>query len=65
MKLLLNSGLLSVEKNGKEKIYSLMLEQAIKLIKELLSSLEEDILLENGAEFLNRDNERRNTEMER
>ncbi|MDO5601911.1 MAG: metalloregulator ArsR/SmtB family transcription factor [Oscillospiraceae bacterium] len=43
MKLLLDAGLVSVKKNGKERIYSLNLQTAIKQLKELLSSIETDV----------------------
>lgn len=43
MKLLLDSGLVEVEKNGKERIYSLCMENAVGLLKGLLASIEEDM----------------------
>lgn len=43
LKLLLDSKLLSVTKNGKERLYSLCMGEAIELLKSLLSSLEKDI----------------------
>lgn len=43
MKLLLDASLVSVKKNGKERIYSLNLQNAVKQLKELLLSLESDI----------------------
>lgn len=42
MKLLLDAGLVSVKKNGKERIYSLNLQKTIKQLKDLLSSIEMD-----------------------
>ena len=42
MKLLLDAGLVSVKKNGKERIYSLNLQKTIKQLKVLLSSIEMD-----------------------
>lgn len=42
LKLMLDCKLVEVTKNGKERIYSLSMENAIALIKELLVSLEED-----------------------
>ena len=42
MKLLLDAGLASVKKNGKERIYSLNLQKTIKQLKDLLSSIEMD-----------------------
>ena len=42
MKLLLEAGLVSVKKNGKERIYSLNLQKTIKQLKDLLSSIEMD-----------------------
>lgn len=43
MKLLLDSGLVTVVKNGKERIYSLSMDQAIAQLKCLLESLETDM----------------------
>lgn len=43
MKLLLDGGLVTVTKRGKERIYSLSMEKAIGQIKELLASLEADM----------------------
>ncbi|WP_130861856.1 metalloregulator ArsR/SmtB family transcription factor [Bacilliculturomica massiliensis] len=43
LKLLLDAGLLSVKKNGKERIYSLDLQKAMAQLKELLLSIEADI----------------------
>lgn len=43
MKLLLDAGLVSVQKNGKERIYSLNLQKAVDQLKELLFSIESDI----------------------
>lgn len=43
MKLLLDSGLVSVTKNGKERIYRLCMENAVGLLKNLLKSIEEDM----------------------
>ena len=43
LKLLLDADLVAVKKNGKERIYSLRLEKAIKQLKQLLSSMENDI----------------------
>lgn len=43
MKLLLDSGLLSVEKNGKERMYTLNMAQAVSQLKELLSAIEADM----------------------
>lgn len=42
LKLLLDAGLVSVKKNGKERIYSLNLQKTIKQLKDLLSSIEMD-----------------------
>lgn len=42
LKLLLDSGLVAVTKNGKERIYHLCMEPAIEQLKELLVSLEAD-----------------------
>ena len=42
LKLLLDSGLVRVTKNGKERIYSLCMDNAIKLLKDLLASIEDD-----------------------
>lgn len=43
MKLLLDAGLVSVKKSGKERIYSLNLQKALKQLRELLLSIETDI----------------------
>jgi hypothetical protein len=43
MKLLLDAGLVSVKKSGKERIYSLNLKKALKQLRELLLSIETDI----------------------
>lgn len=43
MKLLLDSGLVTVTKNGKERIYSLCMENAIGLLRNLLESIEKDM----------------------
>lgn len=43
MKLLLDGGLVTVKKNGKERIYSLCMENAIEQLKKLLLSLEKDM----------------------
>lgn len=43
MKLLLDAGLVSVKKNGKERIYSLNLQKTLERLKELLLSIEADI----------------------
>lgn len=43
MKLLLDAGLVSVRKNGKERIYSLSLQKAMEQLRELLLSIETDI----------------------
>ncbi len=42
LKLLLDSGLVRVTKNGKERIYSLCMDNAIELLKDLLASIEDD-----------------------
>lgn len=42
LKLLLDSGLVEVTKNGKERIYSLRMERAVGQLKKLLASLEKD-----------------------
>ncbi|PNV62985.1 transcriptional regulator [Clostridium sp. chh4-2] len=42
LKLLLDSGLVRVAKNGKERIYSLCMDNAIELLKDLLASIEDD-----------------------
>lgn len=42
LKLLLDSGLVRVTKNGKERIYSLCMDNAIELLKNLLASIEDD-----------------------
>ena len=43
MKLLLDAELVSVRKIGKERIYSLNLQNAVGQLKELLSSIESDM----------------------
>lgn len=43
MKLLLDGGLVTVTKSGKERIYSLSMENAIEQIKKLLASIETDM----------------------
>lgn len=43
MKLLLDSGLVTVTKSGKERIYCLNMEQAISQLRSLLVSLENDM----------------------
>lgn len=43
MKILLDGGLVKVMKSGKERIYSLCMENALGLLKELLKSIEEDM----------------------
>ena len=43
MKLLLDAGLVSVKKNGKERIYSLHLQRTVEQLKALLASIETDI----------------------
>lgn len=43
MKLLLDAGLVSVKKNGKERIYSLNLQKTVQQLRELLLSIETDI----------------------
>lgn len=43
LKLLLDSRLVEVKKNGKERIYSLNLENSIEQLKSLLSSIEDDM----------------------
>lgn len=43
LKLLLDGGLVTVTKNGKERIYSICLEQAVNLLKNLLTSIENDM----------------------
>ena len=43
MKLLLDSKLVEVTKNGKERIYRLNMDTAVRQLKSLLASLEEDI----------------------
>lgn len=43
LKLLLDSKLVEVTKNGKERIYSLCMENALKQLKNLLISLEQDM----------------------
>ena len=43
LKLLLDSNLVSVTKNGKERIYRLNLAAAVKQLKTLLASLENDM----------------------
>lgn len=47
LKLLLDGGLVTVTKNGKERIYSIRMEHAMELLKKLLTSLEEDM---NGGQ---------------
>lgn len=43
LKLLLDAELVQVTKNGKERIYSLCLEKAVKQLRDLLSSIENDM----------------------
>ena len=43
LKLLLDSKLVEVTKNGKERIYRLNMDTAVRQLKSLLASLEEDI----------------------
>lgn len=43
MKLLLDGGLVTVKKNGKERIYSLCMENAVEQLKKLLMSIEKDM----------------------
>lgn len=43
MKLLLDVGLVDVTKNGKERIYSIRMDNAIGQLKKLLASIEEDM----------------------
>lgn len=43
MKLLLDSGLVKVTKNGKERIYSLCMENALGQLKALIASIEDDM----------------------
>ncbi len=43
LKLLLDAGLVSVQKNGKERIYRLNLQKAMEQLRELLLSIETDI----------------------
>ncbi|WP_133964910.1 ArsR/SmtB family transcription factor [Eubacterium limosum] len=43
MKLLLDAGLVSVKKSGKERIYRLNLQKTLERLKELLLSIEADI----------------------
>lgn len=43
MKLLLDSGLVNVTKNGKERIYTLSMEYAVERLKSLLASIESDM----------------------
>lgn len=43
LKLLLDAGLVTVTKNGKERIYSICMEHAIALLQSLLLSLEKDM----------------------
>lgn len=43
LKLLLDSGLVTVVKNGKERIYSLSMDHAITQLRSLLESLETDM----------------------
>lgn len=43
LKLLYDAGLVSVEKKGKERLYSLKMEQTVALLKELLASIEADM----------------------
>lgn len=43
LKLLLDSGLVSVRKEGKERYYKLQLAESVELLKRLIVSLEADI----------------------
>lgn len=43
LKLLLDAELVSVRKNGKERIYRLNLQHAVALLKELLHAVESDL----------------------
>lgn len=43
MKLLLDSGLVTVEKSGKERMYRLRMEPAVAQLRSLLGSMEEDM----------------------
>lgn len=43
LKLLLDSGLVEVRKNGKERIYRLNMNNAIRQLKSLLESIEKDM----------------------
>ncbi|MEE0435897.1 MAG: metalloregulator ArsR/SmtB family transcription factor [Peptococcaceae bacterium] len=43
LKLLLDAGLVTVKKSGKERIYYLSLQKAVNQLRNLLSSLEADI----------------------
>lgn len=44
LKLLLGSGLVSVTKNGKERIYNVRIDAAVQQLRKLLTSLEEDMI---------------------
>ncbi len=43
LKLLLDTGLVSVRQEGKERYYRLELDEALKLLKKLTNSIEDDI----------------------
>ena len=43
LKLLLDTGLVSVRQEGKERYYRLELDEALKLLKKLTNSVEDDI----------------------
>ncbi|MBC5580953.1 winged helix-turn-helix transcriptional regulator [Anaerofilum sp. BX8] len=48
LKLLRDCGLIQAVKNGKERIYSLSMDKAVVLLKNLLQSLERDMNLTPG-----------------
>lgn len=48
LKLLLDSGLVEVRKNGKERIYRLNMKDAVEKLKLLLDSIDEDMNITSG-----------------
>lgn len=48
LKLLLDADLVAVRKNGKERYYSIKLERALGLLKQLIESIEKDLATNAG-----------------
>lgn len=52
LKLLFDAELVAVRKDGKERYYSIKLERALELLKQLIDSVEKDLAVKTGKPLI-------------